>query len=231
LPAARLQPVPFLESARLLDLVEQDPSLVEAGLRIVSRQVSLPAKGGGIVLDALASDARGRCVLLRAIEKVTPRIVEETLAAREWISRCLPTLRSLRPDLPVNNEIRCLLLTSEVEEAAASILSLLAGSAPEILEVHAFNSPSGLALSVGTAASGADVASRRQPHPPAPPPPAAERKLSPLAGIPLTADEVAEFRKVSSIRPQAQRSTSPPDSRPATDFHPATDFRGGFLEN
>jgi len=230
LPAARLQPLPFLEPTRLLDLVDQDPSLIEAGLRIVARHVALPVNGGGIVLDALASDARGSCVLLRIIERITPRIIEGTLAARGWISDTLPTLRILRPDLGSSNEIRCVLLASGLEEAAASLLALLAGSAPEVLLVHAFDSPAGLALSVGGAPSGAKAAGGRSRLSPAPTT-VAEMKTSPLAGIPLTADEVAEFRKVSSARPHSQRSPSPAESRPASDFHPATDFRGGFLEN
>jgi hypothetical protein len=231
LPAARLQPLPFLEPTRLLDLVEQDPSLIEAGLRIVARRVSLPVKSGGTVLDALASDSRNRCVLLRSAESLTPRIIEEILAARGWISESLPTLRSLRPDLPAGGEIRCVLLTSRVDEAAGALLSLLAGAAPEVLMVHAFDSPSGLALSVVAAATAVAIPAAARPRPSPTPSPAAERRPSPLAGIPLTADEMAEFRRVSSARSHVARSPSAAEPRPATDFHPASDFRGRFLEN
>lgn len=228
MPAARLKPLPFPEPSRLLDLVEQDPSLVEPGFRLVARRVPLPPRGGGIVLDALASDASGRCVLLRAIEKLTPRGIEEILTARAWITENLPTLKALCPQLGVGaGETRCLVLASEIEEPTESLLSLLAGASVEIVEVHAFDSPSGLALSVRALAPHA----KKRPVDAPASTGAEERRSNPLAGIPLTADEVAEFRKLVSSPPQTQRAAFTAEQRPSTAYHPATDLRGAFLEN
>jgi hypothetical protein len=169
---------------------------------------------------------------LRLQESLRPPAVRrEPDAARGWISESLPTLRSLRPDLPAGGEIRCVLLTSRVDDAAGALLSLLAGAAPEVLMVHAFDSPSGLALSVVAAASTVALPAAVRPRPSPVPSSAAERGASPLAGIPLTADEMAEFRRVISPRSPVPRSPSPAGPRPATDFHPASDFRGRFLEN
>jgi len=233
LPAARLKPLPFPDPARLIDLVEQDPSLVEPGLRIAARRIPLPHRAGGMTLDALALDAAGRCLLLRAAEILTARTLEEALAARAWIVESLPAIGSLCPPLAgAKADVRCLLLTSRLDESAAPLIAILEGAGVEVSEVQAFDSPGGLALSVRSLAPRAKPpALERSGRALAAPEGARERRADPLAGIPLSAEEAAEFRKLSSEDVEAQRSVVGADRRPATAFRPTTISRGTSLEN
>ncbi|MBI3450718.1 MAG: hypothetical protein HY049_17615 [Acidobacteria bacterium] len=232
MPAARLQPLPFPDPARLLDLIEQEPSLIEAGLTLVARRLPIPVKGDAVTLDGLAYDARGRCVAIRAVECLTPRSVEQMLVARGWIAESLETLRALSPQLAkCGNGARALLMAGSVEPAAATLLAHLASGAPEVLEVHAFELPTGLALHV-TALTPIPAGSARPaaPAPSAKPAPI-DREMNPLAGIPLTSDELAEFRRLSMARPQAAKPGASGEGRVSASFSSANEVRGGFLEN
>ena len=231
MPAARLQPLPFPDPARLLDLIEQEPSLIEPGLTIVARRLPIPFKDEALTLDGLAYDARLRCVAIRAVECLTPQAVEQMLVARGWIAECMETLRALSPQLArCGNGARAMLIAGSVEPAASTLLAHLASAAPEVLEVHLFELPTGLALDVRVVVP---VTTAARPSAPAqtPRPAPIEREMNPLAGIPLTSEELAEFRRLSTARAPAAKSGAALEGRPSVSFSGAVEARGGFLEN
>jgi len=208
LPAARLQPLPFLDPERLITLLDQDPSLIEPGLRIIARGVPLPASLGPITLDALASDAGGGAAAIRIVECVLPRTVEEALTARAYLLEHLPTLRALCPALAgPSSHIRCLILAGAISPAAASLVSLLTDPAPEIFEIGAFDSPSGLAISVRRPARAARASERSPSDRGAVSPAPIPARGDPLSGLPLTAEEALEFGRIAAAHP-------PPNHRP-----------------
>jgi len=232
LPAARLQPLPFPEPSHLIDLVEQDPSLLEPGLRVVVRRVPLPDKIGAGSLDALAVDASGRCVGLRVAERATPHVLEEAIAARAWLSEAMPTLRAVCPQIGSSPHVRFLILASDRDEMSAAIQAFLAAAGVEVARVQAFDSPSGLALCVRT--PGARAPQPEAPAataiPKAPSAVTAGRRSDPLSGIPLSAEEAAEFGRLNSMTPP-HRPPAPAERRLSTAFHPAVVSGGASMEN
>ena len=228
MPPSRLQPLPFVEPARLIAYLEQDPSLLEAGLTLLARRLPVPAAGPGLVIDLLALDGAGALTAIDVSELATGRTLEKCLAIRSWLQSNLSTLRSLVPGLAAaGREIRSVLISGHFAPAARSILLQISSQRPETLEVQIFEGPSGPALCFQTLPG-------LQPAGDAPlfeSGPALEAVASPapsdpLAGIPLSAEEAEEFRSLDA--PPASHAANL-DRGIAT--RPAPPQRGSFLEN
>jgi hypothetical protein len=225
LPAARLQPLPFLEPHRLLDLLEEDLSVIEAGLRVAARDVPIPSAGVDLRADALCTDSSRRVVVMTVAERLDAATLGRAIEARSWIETSLPALRALSPALQGDaRDVRCVVLTSRIEPSATSLLSRIAEPRPTVYEISFFESPTGIAIDVRSASSGASSRERHRPerrgereHGETSVP--VEGGGDPLAGIPLTAAEAAEFRRMADAR--AARSPIPSDPRPSQPARPA----------
>jgi len=196
LPPSRLKHLPFAEPARLIAYIEQDPALLEAGLRLVARGLPVPGAGPGVGIDLLAVDGRGGVMAIRVVESATSRDVEDCIAIRAWLSANLPTLRSISPALNgTGSEIRIVLMAERFVPAARAILAQMSGRRPETLEVQLFESPSGPAIALRSPEGlGAEA-----PEAEAPRPRAREAASSdPLSGIALTPAEAEEFRSLEA---------------------------------
>jgi hypothetical protein len=207
LPATRLQPLPFPEPERFVAYIEEDPSLIEPGLRIVARRLPLPGAGDGVGVDLLAVDTQGRITAIDVRPQMTVHSVETAMAARSWIQGNLPTLKALCPSLEdAAAHTRSLLIGGRMDPSLESFVSLLAPPRPDLLEASLFDSPSGPAISLRPVGVAAPMPTVRRAHVPAlaerlPDSPSAEVPADPLAGIPLTAEELAEFRQIMASRP------------------------------
>jgi len=234
LPASRLQPLPFFEPGRLIAFIEQDPSLLEPGLRLIAREVPMPSVGAGAKIDLLAADGDGRVVAILIAAGMTGGHLETALAARTWLRENHPTLRSLNPVLAeCGEEVRCLILAGAITRAGRAFLAHMAEPRPEVLEVSCFESASGPAICVQPVRPGIPFPEVRPPEERAP----ALRETvagftprarlgDPLSGIPISPEEAAEFRRLVSPPPArgAGRETRP---APRTVGEPP----GGFSEN
>ncbi len=193
MPATRLKPLPFSEPERIARWIEEDPSLLENGLRIIAKKLPLPSPGGPLHVDLLAIDREGRPTAIFLRESIGASAMEAAAAARAWLRQSLPALRALCPPLAeARAEARSILIGGRVEPAAEMMAAGFGNPRPEILRASLFEAPGGAAVSF-EAASG--------PHPQAEPAaPGIEASLlqDPLAGIPLTTEEVEEFRKLTS---------------------------------
>lgn len=200
MPVARLKPLPFLAS-RLTALLEEDPSPIEPGLRVAARKVPLPDAAGGGAFDLLAADEAGRAAGVRILERVEAGAVAWALGARAWLQTILPTLRAVCPALQgEGGETRCLLVGGVVDPAAVRLVEAISEGRIRLLEAALFESPAGAALSVRAVAgeapsprvsaprAGAGAADLERPS--------AGPGADLLTGIPLTAEEAAEFRRI-----------------------------------
>jgi len=197
LPAARLQPLEVFDPDRILTLLEEDPSLIEPGLRLAGRDIPLPDSAGGGSVQALCVDAAGRAAGVWILGRLSAGDLGACMAARQWIEEALPTLRAVSPSLKGNGaEVRCLILTGRVDPSAAALLASVMDRRPTVLEIALFESPDGIAVNVRPAAGepGNRPAVPRQPSTP----PGAD----PLTAIPLTSEEASEFRRLVDARPQ-----------------------------
>ncbi|HXI02602.1 MAG TPA: hypothetical protein VNI57_05440 [Candidatus Saccharimonadales bacterium] len=195
MPATRLQPLPFPEPERFIAFIEEEPSLLEPGLRIVAKRLPLPGAGPGVAVDLLALDSGGRVTAIDVREVIAARSLETAAAARSWLRGNLSTVRALCPALAgAGAQPRSVIIGGRIDPAADVLLGILAPPHPTLYQASLFDSPTGPAISFRTlsisrplvsAPSGEDAGSSA-------PPGAGD----PLAGIPLTADEVAEFRRL-----------------------------------
>ncbi len=193
LPATRLKPLPFSEPERIARWIEEDPSLLENGLRIIAKQLPLPSPGGPLHVDLLAIDREGRPATVFLRESIGASALEAAAAARTWLRQNLPALRILCPPLAeARAEARSILIGGHVEPSAEMMAAGLGNPRPEIFRASLFEAPGGAAVCF-EAASGA--------HPRAEPAaPGLEVSMlrDPLAGIPLSTEEVEEFRMLTS---------------------------------
>ena len=218
LSAARLQPLPFPDPPSLISLIEKDPSLVESGLRPAARQIPMPASAGGGNVDLACVDSAGRLVAILVVPRVTGSVLEAAMAARAWLGEGLPTLRALCPALAgASPEVRCLLLAGSVEPGAALLLADAAGRL-EVLVATLFETSSGQAAWIRPAAPAPRAAgARREPQGPT------ATRRDPHAGIPVTAEEANEFRRIAV--------PAPLETRREAESAPALDWRRHFVEN
>lgn len=199
MPATRLKPLPFTEPERLARWIEEDPSLLESGLRIVGRHVPLPASGGSLLADLLAIDRHGRPAVVFIGESIGARALEAALAARGWLRQSLPALRTLCPALAeATYETRAILIGGRVEEATDLIAAGLSTLRLEIFRASVFETASGAAISLEPAYGPAWPSEPAATGAEAPAASGAEAAADPLAGIPLTSEEVEEFRRLAS---------------------------------
>ena len=233
MPAARLKPLPFPDPQSLVSLVEQDPLLIESGLRVAARGVPLPPSAGGGVIDALAADASGGAVLLRAVETVTTGAIGECIAASVYVAENLATLRALCPALAgASPKVRCLILASRVEAGAEALQAMLGDGRPEIFDIALFDSSSGMAISARPHEAKSHAPAAMPFHGEA----TATASADPLSGIAVSAEEADEFRRLAAAQPL-------PPIRPAPSAHDAREarvpsaprtslqIRGSVLEN
>lgn len=234
MPASRLQPLPLFEPGRLIAFIEQDPSLIEPGLRPIAREIPMPSVGAAARIDILAAGAGGGLVAILIAGEMTGSDLEVALAARTWLQENHPTLRSLNPDLAECGEgVRCLILAGTITPAARAFLAHMAEPRPEVLEITCFESASGPAVCVQPVRPGVPVRETRTPRtrpstmreePVGLPSPA--RLGDPLSGIPISPEEAAEFRRLASPHPARGAGREP---RPAPG--PPGGPPGGFSEN
>jgi hypothetical protein len=212
LPPSRLQPLPFPEPARLTDLLEHEPSLLEEGLSVVARDLPFPSVGPDSALELLTADGQGRVTAISVAVELTVQKIEETLEIRSWIERNIGTLAAIAPSLKgCSGPARCLLLAGDLSPGARRLLAFLAEPRPEVFRVDLFDSPSGPAICLrpaipaGKGVTGASF-SRDAQRTETPGPPQEERGTDPLVGMPLSAEEAAEFRRLAvpqEVRPAA----------------------------
>lgn len=231
MPATRLKPLPFLEPERLIALVEQDPSLLEEGLRVVARGIPVPALAPEARIDLLAIDSEKRLNAILIAGSAGAEFLERGLGLRGWLAENLATLRAVMPGLAgCSNRLRIRILTGALVPSTESFLVQLESARPEVSLLEFFESPTGIALAVRPwAPAGAKPESRPAPAPPAARP--EELKIEPpgedpLSGIPLSAEEAAEFRKLAA-HPATRRPRREP--RPASE--PTLAPPGAFVEN
>lgn len=225
MPPSRLQPLPFVEPARLIAYIEQEPALLEAGLRLVARGLPVPGAGPGLSIDLLAVDGLGRVAAIRVVEMASGRDVEDCVAIRSWLSANLPTLRSIAPALSAaGREIRAVLVAGNFSPAARAILAQMTATRPEPLEVRLFDSAAGPAVCFqppeGVQARLPEPAPERIAAPSA-------SAADPLSGIPLSAAEAEEFRSLETPSSPAY----PESFEPRSSARPAPPPPGSFLEN
>jgi len=229
-PVLRLQPAPFPDPPTLIALIEQDPSLIGAGFHPAAREVPLPAAAGLPRAGLIGADAEGRLVAVVVVRTFDGAGLEAAHALRGWLEETAPTLRTLCPALArAGAGARCVVLAERVEPAATTFLRSAPAGFPEVMEVALFDTASGPAIWLSPAGAAARAA-RPAPAPPAEhatrPAVGATSPLTssdPLAGIPLTVEEAAEFRRLSEAAPQR----SEPQSSP----HPARAWRHLIVEN
>lgn len=236
MPAARLQPIPFPKPQRFIDLLDGDLSVIEPGLRIAARDVPLPDDAGGGAIEALCADASGKALALKIVERIDPHGLFDALAARSWLQENLATLRAVCPALAGGaREARCLVLAGKVDPAASAILEPLGLSAPDLYLVDLFQTGGGVAVTMKQVAPaiadrGPGVAPGARPEPPAP------GAGDPLSGIPLSADEAAEFRRLAAehtARPAARPEFRGAEPRAAAPRQASTSptVPSAFMEN
>ncbi len=234
MPASRLQPLPLFEPGRLIAFIEQDPSLIEPGLRPIAREIPIPSVGAGARIDILAAGAGGSLVAIRIAGEMTGVDLEIALATRIWLQENRPTLRTLNPDLAeCGGEVRCLILAGTVTPAARAFLAHMAEPSPEVLEIACFESASGPAICVQPVRPATPVRETRTPRarpstmqeePVRLPSPA--RLGDPLSGIPISPEEAAEFRRLAPPHPARGARREPRAAQGPAGGPPA-----GFSEN
>jgi hypothetical protein len=210
LPVTRLHPLTFPEPDRFIGFLEEDPALIEPGLRIVARRLPLSGAGGAVVIDLLAIDRDSRIVLIDVKARLSVLALETAAAAREWISKNLATLRVLCPPLTsAADATRAILIGGRVEPALESLLEQASLPGTEVYAASAFRTPDGTGLSLRRAgrvhadrdardgtlpgigeSTGAAPRSAR----------AGSLAPDPLSGIPISAEETAEFRRLVAVR-------------------------------
>lgn len=220
MPVTRLHPLPFPEPARFIAFIEEDPSVLEEGLRFVARRLPLPGAGPSVVLDLLAVDSQSRIAAIQIGPRLTVQALAACLAAHWWISENMPTLRLLCPPLEsASDQARAILIAGSVEPSLDTLLDRMAPAAPEVYQGSLFRSEEGLSVSLrrrgrraaapaeqeplaaagrlGTMAGWMEPAGQGIPRP----------TSDPLSGIPISSEELAEFRRlVASTRSRAATS-------------------------
>lgn len=204
MPVTRLQPLAFPEPERFIAYIEEDPSLVEEGLTVVSRHLPLPGAGPAVILDLLAVDSDARIVHIDVRPVVTASALETAAAAREWICHNLATLQALCPPLArATGGVRSVIIGGRLDPVLESLLAQISRSRPDIYVASLFESATGPAVSLRplapqpgiqdlTAATAATVPARAAVAEAAP--------SDPLAGIPLSPEEFSEFQQLVSRR-------------------------------
>jgi len=104
------------------------------GLTILANHLAVPGRGA---IDILASDERGRLVLISSALRVTPAGVARALGQWDWLLRNLEVLRGLAPfgACDITREPRLVLAGSGVSAAARRLAGYLGRPEIEMLRV------------------------------------------------------------------------------------------------